>query len=123
MTTHVNVSGAGEYIAELKPFCARTPNPRDGLWGDKGPAACTGSLPVEYHDELAFATYVVYSYDTPIGWVTRDGRYVVPAQRYSQTTGKHQSILSRAWPDRLVLRLTDPTGKPHGHYGSREGGW
>lgn len=36
--------------------------------------------------------YVVYSYDTPIGWVKTDGSVHLVAQRFSPTTSKHQSI-------------------------------
>jgi hypothetical protein len=33
--------------------------------------------------------YVVYSYDTPIAWVTKSGREVKPSAKYSATTSKH----------------------------------
>lgn len=40
----------------------------------------------------ANAVYIVWSYDTPIGWVTPDGQgYVVP-QKFSVTTSRHQSL-------------------------------
>lgn len=37
--------------------------------------------------------YVVLSYDTPIAWVLLDGTEVRVTQRFSQTTGRHQSLV------------------------------
>ena len=37
--------------------------------------------------------YVVYSYQTPIAWVTKSGTEVHPPVRYSVTTSKHQGKL------------------------------
>lgn len=39
--------------------------------------------------------YVVYSYDTPIGWCNQSG-WTVPTTYYSVTTSKHQNALHRA---------------------------
>ena len=40
--------------------------------------------------------YVVYSYATPIAWVRDNGEWVVPAEKYSATTSRHQSIVRMA---------------------------
>lgn len=40
--------------------------------------------------------YIVYSYSTPIAWVTNDGEIVVPDVKYSVTTSRQQT-LCRAW--------------------------
>jgi hypothetical protein len=40
--------------------------------------------------------YVVYSYATPIAWVRENGEWVVPAEKYSATTSRHQSIVRMA---------------------------
>jgi hypothetical protein len=52
------------------------------------------------HDEAArwYAdrpniTYAVYSYNTPIAWVTQDGTVHKVAQKFSVTTSKHQGKL------------------------------
>lgn len=37
--------------------------------------------------------YVVYSYETPIAWVRRDGSTYTVKQRFSVTTSKHQGKL------------------------------
>ena len=37
--------------------------------------------------------YVVYSYSTPIAWYTKRGAWVVPEERYSATTSRHQSVV------------------------------
>lgn len=37
--------------------------------------------------------YVVYSYATPIAWVTKDNRVYRVAQKFSVTTSRHQSVL------------------------------
>lgn len=41
--------------------------------------------------------YVIWSYGTPIAWVTGDGRQVVSSTRYSVTTSNHQGIVKRAF--------------------------
>jgi len=40
--------------------------------------------------------YVVKSYATPIAWKLEDGSWVVPAEKYSITTSRHQSVVRRA---------------------------
>lgn len=43
--------------------------------------------------------YIVFSYDTPIGWLAnRRGRkvFVIPDVRYSPTTSNHQGVVRRA---------------------------
>jgi hypothetical protein len=37
--------------------------------------------------------YIVSSYDTPIAWVEQSGQWVVTKQRFSQTTGRHLSLI------------------------------
>lgn len=41
-------------------------------------------------------TYVVRSYYTPIAWFTVDRGWIVPADKYSVTTSRHQGIVRRA---------------------------
>ena len=41
-----------------------------------------------------FPLYMVWSYDTPIGWVGCTGRLHVPRQTYSSTTSHHQGLVS-----------------------------
>jgi hypothetical protein len=57
-----------------------------------------GQLPREHAnafmlDHMTGITYVVWSYDTPIAWVRKDGTVVEPDVRYSRTTSKHQGRL------------------------------
>lgn len=64
--------------------------------------ASAGRLPAAwaarfYADREAGIVYLVWSYGTPIGWVTSAGDYVIPDVRHSVTTSRHQSILHRAW--------------------------
>lgn len=63
-------------------------------WG--GPDSF-GSLPPEYHDRVRAAVYIVYSYRTPIGWISPDGTATVPDVGYSATTGEHQLTTMFAW--------------------------
>lgn len=70
-----------------------------------------GELPEHYRQEFRGAArsvdYIVWSYATPIAWHARlsggdregsgyRGVWVIPHVRYSQTTSKHQAIISRA---------------------------
>lgn len=41
-------------------------------------------------------THTVYSYATPIAWRRQSGEVVMPTQRFSSTTNRHQSELRRA---------------------------
>lgn len=50
-----------------------------------------GRLPADYSASLGDATYVVYSYDTPIAWWSEANGWTVPDQRYSVTTSRHQT--------------------------------
>jgi hypothetical protein len=40
--------------------------------------------------------FVVYSYRTPIAWKNEGGEWIVPAEKYSVTTSRHQSVVRRA---------------------------
>ena len=56
---------------------------------------------------LAEATYVVWSYDTPIGWVVEDEvgnseRYYVDVV-HTVTTSHHQSLLRYAWGEFTLI--------------------
>jgi hypothetical protein len=78
-------------------------------------ALSVGHLPREYHDSLAAADFVVYSYDTPIAWhhdrphdLTQpelvaswlndggDGVWIIPEVKYTVTTTKHQGDVRAA---------------------------
>lgn len=50
-----------------------------------------GRLPAEHHDSERQASYVVYSYATPIAWHVPDVGWIMPMQKYSQTTTQHQN--------------------------------
>ena len=66
------------------------------LRGESGRATFTGYLPAEHRDAARAATYVVYSFSTPIAWRNAAGEWTCPDVRYSATTTKHQGFI-RAW--------------------------
>jgi hypothetical protein len=56
----------------------------------------------ELKASLHEAVYVVYSYDTPIGWALEDEQTgllerVIPAVNHSTTTNAHRAVLIEAW--------------------------
>jgi hypothetical protein len=59
-----------------------------------------GYLPDEFKNAFAADAnqidYVVYSYRTPIAWHTTDGRWTIPAVRYSASTSRQQNAVRRA---------------------------
>jgi imidazoleglycerol phosphate synthase glutamine amidotransferase subunit HisH len=61
-----------------------------------------GQLPAEHEEilegdlEREGQVFVVRSYSTPIGWLSRDFGWRVPAVKYSVTTSNHQSVLATA---------------------------
>jgi hypothetical protein len=67
-----------------------------------GGAYHTGRLPSPYVDSVrdGLCDYVIYSYATPIAWRT-EGRWEIPAEKYSVTTSKQQGTVHRA------LRMLD----------------
>lgn len=92
-------------IHALLPFLSVGKLP-DGtrVWsGHSGPAVTTGHLPPRLYASARAAVYVVYSYETPIAWVTEDGEgtepytYHVPNIGYSPTTGQQQYTCLEAW--------------------------
>jgi hypothetical protein len=96
-------------IAALQPFLSVGKLP-DGtrVWsGHSGPATSLGHLPRQYHESARSAVYVVYSYDTPIGWVLEAPQngprnpywFKVPNVGYSPTTGQQQYAVLEAWAD------------------------
>jgi len=60
----------------------------------------TGRLPLEwrhrYRADQDIIAYTVYSYSTPIAWVTETGHVEIPDVGYSLTTTRHQNNC-RAW--------------------------
>lgn len=82
---------AHESIAKMEPFTNSTGNLT-------GRTSCDGfgRLPRQYRDSVSDATYVVYSYATPIAWVDFWGEVVIPAETYSRTTScRHQPVARR----------------------------
>lgn len=63
---------------------------------DEGDYVDTGRLPSEWASELrrTGARYVVFSYATPIAWVTPEGEIVVPSVKYSVSTSKVQGYVA-----------------------------
>lgn len=50
----------------------------------------------EERREMLTATYVVYSYETPIAWRLPSGAWAFNMTRYSATTTKHQTLVHSA---------------------------
>lgn len=71
---------------------------------DPGFVYATGRLPDGWRKVLPNdARYVVWSYVTPIAWVTRDGLFVIPAVKYSPTTSNHQGLVRQAWRGKDIV--------------------
>lgn len=79
---------ASEAVQRDLPFS----NTAKSLQGVPGGAVYLGQLPQEYRASALAADYVIYSYLTPIAWLTAQGFWVMPETRYSATTSKHQTI-------------------------------
>lgn len=59
------------------------------LHGSAGPATSIGWLPEVFWESARHASYVVYSYQTPIAWRLENG-WFAPEVRYTVTTSKAQ---------------------------------
>ena len=55
-----------------------------------------GRLSYDWASQIDRPVYVVRSYATAIAWQNHDGTWVMPDDRYSPTTSKHQSTVRRA---------------------------
>lgn len=98
-------------IHAMQPFLStgKLPDGTRRWWAVSGPAVELGYLPPRLHASARSAVYVVYSYGTPIAWVTEneDERsrdpyvYHVPDVGYSPTTGRHQTDCVEAWATAL----------------------
>jgi hypothetical protein len=81
---------------ELSPYVrAREPFTTHGsLWAAERVGAhatlSIGHLSEEYRESVEQATYIVYSYGTPIAWFGPSG-WTMPDRKYSATTSAHQN--------------------------------
>lgn len=69
---------------------------------DTGWGRLWGEAQERFIADRASIDYVVVSYDTPIAWHTTAGIWVVVRQRFSVTTGTHQSAVQAALNGRLA---------------------
>lgn len=89
-----SLTEAAKLIENLESFGSRNV----AVWALDGWNGARGWMPTkEIPEDLHRATYVVYSYGTPIGYVTEDGRKIVPDIGYSATTAQHQYLVLNAW--------------------------
>jgi hypothetical protein len=87
--------GWWEYVDVLKN---RQPFATSGaLWGSAA-VRDAGRLPADWRNLFQTgADYVVYSYRTPIAWHrAADDLWIVPDEKYSMTTSRHQSLIGTA---------------------------
>lgn len=99
----VTTRTAHDVIAARKDF--KTSGSLRGESKSVGYTPWTGYLPAEWHESVRQASYVVYSYSTPIGWWSEADGWTVPSEKYSITTTKHQSNLP--WGEHVRRTLTD----------------
>lgn len=92
----VNNTEAEQRIKLLQPFRTASRTLR-GEGGGEKEARPMGDLPEEHHADARSSRYVIYSYRTPIAWVTADGTKVLPDVGYSRTTSQHQYMVANAW--------------------------
>lgn len=107
-------------IHALQPFLStgRLPDGTRTRSGHSGPAVSLGYLPARLHASARSAVYVVYSYGTPIAWVTENDdehgepyTYHIPDVGYSLTTGQHQYDCLDAWKGAARRRAVDRHGR------------
>lgn len=88
---HANAERIREAIHFREPFAIASMKGEGRNGGDSYQYISLGQLPSEHWESVKRATYVVYSYLTPIAWFV-DDEWVVPATYYSNTTSNHQGI-------------------------------
>lgn len=78
-------------LAHLRPF----KRSRFGMWAMTGKGTGTGWMDPELKAQYLATEdiiYTVYSYRTPIAWVTEDGAVTIPPDGYSTTTRIHRGL-------------------------------
>lgn len=55
-----------------------------------GPTDDFGKMWIGHASSFHAAEYAIYSYQTPIAWYLKGRGWVIPAERYSNTTTNHQ---------------------------------
>lgn len=86
------------------------------------PMLTRGDLPKQHHESFNDAVYAVWSYETPIAWITQKGEVEIPSVRYSITTTKHQQMVARAFGQSFQSGSESARkGKGKSPYGPREG--
>ena len=85
---------AAVYVARREPFTGS-----NLVGGSRGTVGSFGRLPAAWRDRFCEdqPDYIVWSYATPIAWHGRRG-WVVPPVKYSPTTSKHVSHVTRNLP-------------------------
>lgn len=91
----LRIAGSGKFIGS---------NFRGMMWDDVDSPRSMGRLSYDARTDLWSVlethgmqnVYVVWSYGTPIGWRLPSGEWVRPAEKFSRTTSRHQSWLSKA---------------------------
>ena len=84
----------GGLVARREPFTGS-----NLTGGSRGTVGSFGRLPGEWRDRFCEdqPDYIVWSYATPIAWHGRQG-WIVPPVKYSPTTSKHVSHVTRNLP-------------------------
>lgn len=106
-------------IHQMRPFLSegKLPDGTRRWWATSGPPPTMGHLPARLHESVRRSVYTVFSYDTPIAWVTEnDDRrepyvYHVPDVGYSVTTGQQQYACLDAWRSAARRGLLDRHGR------------
>jgi len=87
--THGALTGQSRWVpGHVHSPCDCAESGHDGRWG---------RLPEEYWESAGHASYMVWSYGTPIAWLDHySNEWVRPDVKYSVTTSKHQSKIFTA---------------------------
>jgi hypothetical protein len=93
----LNQRDAIHYIATRQEFKASA---LSGSNYGNGAGRLSGADLERFYQDVKGLTYAVYSYGTPIYWVSNGEPYQVE-QKFSVTTSKHQSLVRRAVAESL----------------------
>jgi hypothetical protein len=94
----LNQRDAIHYIATRQEFKASA---LSGSRYSLGAGRLSGAELDRFYQDVNGLSYAVYSYGTPIYWVSNGETYLVE-QKFSVTTSKHQNYVRRAIADSLV---------------------
>jgi hypothetical protein len=98
---NISASDINSWSRDGDPFVAAH---MEGIPTSASTGRLDGDWAKVYNEDLPKIVYTVLSYWTPIAWKLQSGEWVVPDQRHSPSTSRHQGVVRGLHPQRELAR-------------------